>query len=144
MLVIVITIFAICWLPIHVFHIVVFYGKLTPSLIVGLLLAFVSHMNSAINPCLYMVMNTSFRRELFGIFGSTFCVPHCRIKPRLCADQAARNNNENILNRLQVKNRRISRKQGSHNMADARQNCKLKVVMTQYKSYDNPVSVTGD
>ena len=68
MLIIVIATFALCWLPVHVFHMLVaFTHNLTrnmasywPPLIV-----FIGHANSALNPCLEIALNRKFRAEFF-------------------------------------------------------------------------------
>ncbi|XP_020629063.1 neuromedin-K receptor-like [Orbicella faveolata] len=64
MLVTIVTIFAICWLPAHVNHFLVtfnfnVYSCLPTSLVLSLY--FLTHANTAINPCLYLVFNESFR-----------------------------------------------------------------------------------
>ena len=64
MLVTIVTIFAICWLPAHVNHFLVtfnfnVYSCLPTSLV--LTLYFVTHGNTAINPCLYLIFNENFR-----------------------------------------------------------------------------------
>ena len=64
MLVTIVTLFAICWLPAHVNHFLVTfdfktYSCLPTSLI--LTFYFLTHSNAAINPCLYLIFNESFR-----------------------------------------------------------------------------------
>ena len=64
MLVTIVTIFAICWLPAHVNHFLATfdfktYSCLPTSLV--LTLYFWTHANAAINPCLYLIFNESFR-----------------------------------------------------------------------------------
>ena len=64
MLVTIVTLFAICWLPAHVNHFLLIFNLkvhscLPPSLI--LTFYFLTHSNAAINPCLYLVFNESFR-----------------------------------------------------------------------------------
>ena len=67
MLVTIVTIFAICWLPAHVNHFLVTfdfktYSCLPTSLI--LTFYFMTHANTAINPCMYFIFNESFREAL--------------------------------------------------------------------------------
>ena len=64
MLITIVTLFAICWLPAHVNHFLVTFNFdafscLPTSLI--LTFYFVTHANTAINPCLYLIFNESFR-----------------------------------------------------------------------------------
>ena len=64
MLITIVTIFAICWLPAHVNHFLATFdfnafSCLPTSLILSLF--FVTHANTAINPCLYVIFNESFR-----------------------------------------------------------------------------------
>ena len=64
MLVTIVTIFALCWLPAHVNHFLAtfnfnVYSCLPTSLV--LTLYFVTHSNTAINPCLYLIFNENFR-----------------------------------------------------------------------------------
>lgn len=73
MLLVVVTLFAVCWLPIHVLHIVInffadVYISLPPS--VALFLFWVSHANSALNPCVFILLNDSFRKSFMGILRS--------------------------------------------------------------------------
>ena len=64
MLITIVTIFAICWLPAHVNHFLVTFNfnffKCLPTSLV-LTLYFLTHANTAINPCLYLIFNESFR-----------------------------------------------------------------------------------
>lgn len=136
MLVIVIAVFAGCWLPVHVFHLLVaFYANLSVPLRVAVLLLFVSHMNSAINPFLYLALNTSFRKEFLGI-----CRLRCKIK--CCRMHRSRSDyqlRENTESRLTVFK--------SYNMTDEiqiRQLDKAAVLMTHFGEYTNPVNVTND
>lgn len=64
MLVTIVTLFAICWLPAHVNHFLFtfnfpLFSCLPTSLIFTLY--FWTHANTAINPCLYLIFNESFR-----------------------------------------------------------------------------------
>ena len=81
MLLAVITLFAVCWLPVHVLHILLyFYGDIYISLppSVALFLYWVSHANSALNPCVIILLNGSFRKSLMGILKS-FCPKNHRV-----------------------------------------------------------------
>lgn len=65
-LIMIVVVFALCWCPAHVMHYVVifqseFYARI-PAYIFPLLL-WISHTNSAIEPCLYMLLSQNFRRE---------------------------------------------------------------------------------
>ena len=73
MLLVVVTLFAVCWLPVHVLHILIyFYGKIYISLppSVALFLYWVSHLNSALNPCVFILLNDSFRKTFLESFHS--------------------------------------------------------------------------
>ena len=81
MLLAIITLFAVCWLPVHVLHILIYYFggvyiSLPPS--VALLLYWVSHANSALNPCVIILLNGSFRKSLVAILRS-FCPKNHRV-----------------------------------------------------------------
>ena len=84
MLLAIITLFAVCWLPVHVLHILIYffggiYISLPPS--VALLLYWVSHANSALNPCVIILLNGSFRKLLMAILRS-FCPKNRRVNHR--------------------------------------------------------------
>lgn len=70
MLIIIVLVFAICWLPVHIMHYYIFYRhdiyKSFPSY-VSLAAFFVSHANSAINPFLYITLNKNFMRAFLDI-----------------------------------------------------------------------------
>ena len=64
MLVTMVTVFAVGWLPVHVIHYLSIYTTLCPlpeSAVIFMIL--LAHANCAINPCLYIVFNSSFREE---------------------------------------------------------------------------------
>ena len=64
MLVTIVTIFALCWLPAHVNHfLVTFNFEAFSCLPTSLILTFffMTHANTAINPCLYFIFNEIFR-----------------------------------------------------------------------------------
>ena len=71
LLVVICVVFALCWFPSYVNH---FFWYVRPeqshelSLEVTLVFLWIAHANSAINPCLYILLNRTFRRELFANF----------------------------------------------------------------------------
>ena len=71
LLVIICVVFALCWFPTYVNHFFWYVrhdlGHLLP-MEVQLVFSWIAHANSAINPCLYILLNRSFRNELFSIF----------------------------------------------------------------------------
>ena len=75
MLVIIVIVFALFWLPAQVIHLLAkfnlrIYYAISPIII---LIAFgISHLNSAINPYLYMVLNKNFRRANKDVLQSCF------------------------------------------------------------------------
>lgn len=71
MLIIVIATFALCWLPVHVFHMcMAFEPHVTKKMASHWwsLLAFIAHANSAVNPCLEIALNRKFRAELLKLW----------------------------------------------------------------------------
>ena len=68
LLVVIVLVFAICWFPNYVDHYIWF---VRPDLLysipkeVQLCFLWLAHANSAINPCLYILLNSKFRKELF-------------------------------------------------------------------------------
>lgn len=73
-LVIVLLVFVICWFPLYFNH---FIWYVRPDLIgsipseVQLYFLWLAHANSAINPCLYILLYSNFRRDLFNTM--SFC-----------------------------------------------------------------------
>lgn len=70
MLIIVIATFALCWLPVHVFHMcAAFKPHLTRNMSSywSLLIVLIGHANSALNPCLEIALNRKFRGEFFKL-----------------------------------------------------------------------------
>ena len=69
LLVIICVVFAVCWFPIHVYH---YFWYVRPDqrhlLPIEVLFVFtwIAHANSAINPCLYVLLNSEFRRKIFA------------------------------------------------------------------------------
>lgn len=63
MLIIIVVVFGLCWLPAHVMHLFVFFKhdvyKTFPQYAI-LLAFFASHVNSAVNPILYITLNKNF------------------------------------------------------------------------------------
>ena len=80
MLIIVVVTFALCWLPSHVMHLMGYFFTDTylALLAVGHVetsFYFLSHANSAINPCLYIFLNQRFNHEFKNILRFIFCRP---------------------------------------------------------------------
>lgn len=78
MIIIVAVTFALCWLPAHILHLLNYY--FTDSYIALIKverlesgLFFISHANSAINPCLFIGLNQRFNNEFRGILRYLFC-----------------------------------------------------------------------
>ena len=87
LLAIIVVVFALCWFPTYVNHYFWFVRpKQGQHLPIGVELVFLwlAHANSAINPCLYILLNDSFRKELIATlaccvrFGCFSCQPTCR------------------------------------------------------------------
>lgn len=70
MLIIIVVVFALCWLPAHVMHMIIFFNyeafKKFPKY-VTLVAFFFSHANSAINPFLYITLNKNFMHAFVDI-----------------------------------------------------------------------------
>ena len=62
-------VFGLCWFPIYVNH---YFWYVRPDQIhllpieVIIVFAWIAHANSAINPCLYVLLNSEFRRKIFA------------------------------------------------------------------------------
>ena len=71
MLVVIVVIFAICWAPVHIMHYYMSEPEwFTIPMWIKLLSFWVAHLNSAINPYIYIVFNDSFRKEFKDILSS--------------------------------------------------------------------------
>jgi len=80
MLIIVVLTFALCWLPSHIMHLLGYFftDTYTSLLAVGHVetsFYFLSHANSAINPCLYIFLNQRFNHEFKNILRCICCRP---------------------------------------------------------------------
>ena len=76
MLLAIVILFAVCWLPVHVLHLLLFfYEELYISLPTSVILSlfWISHANSAINPCVVILLNGSFRTSLTNKFHRLSC-----------------------------------------------------------------------
>lgn len=68
MLIIVVAVFAVCWIPAHVMHFVLFFSAhVTIPRIVELMSYWVCHVNSGVNPWLYIILNENFRKGFRGL-----------------------------------------------------------------------------
>lgn len=82
MLLVIVTLFAVCWLPVHVLHFMIHFfvdvvTSLPPSL--ALFMYWVSHANSALNPCVFILLNDSFRKSFMEIL-RRFCQRNHRVR----------------------------------------------------------------
>ena len=81
LLVIIVVVFALCWFPAYVNH---YFWFVRPDqfhkipLAVQSFFTWLAHANSAINPCLYIMLNEKFRKELFAMLACCPCLCHCR------------------------------------------------------------------
>ena len=146
MLVIVITLFAVCWLPVHVFHFITFYNNALSRLIkVSLLLTFVSHTTSAVNPCLYITLNRNFRKEFISIcklICSLKCLKLSRINE--VAEESRTPNARTLHNVLE---NLFKNNESSYHMTafgGAGQSSTPAVSLVQFRSYENPLDITKD
>ena len=78
MIIIVVVTFALCWLPAHIQHLLIFYFNNTYKALLKVerlnsVLYFLAHANSAINPCLLLGLNQGFNYEFRGILRCLFC-----------------------------------------------------------------------
>ncbi|XP_068755451.1 neuropeptide SIFamide receptor-like isoform X2 [Montipora capricornis] len=69
LLVVICVVFALCWFPTYINHFYMFVRpdqrhKLPPVVI--FVFFWIGHANSAINPCLYILLNKGFRKTLFA------------------------------------------------------------------------------
>lgn len=77
MLVTIVTVFAMCWIPVHVFHSMLTFKDewVRCQLVVFLVLLLISHANAAINPCLYLIFNQNFRDGLKHLINKVILYP---------------------------------------------------------------------
>lgn len=80
MLIIVVVTFALCWLPTHIMHLLGYFFTDTYKALLAFghvetSFYFLSHANSAINPCFYIFLNERFNREFKNILRCCFCRP---------------------------------------------------------------------
>ena len=80
MLIIVVTTFALCWLPSHIMHLTGYFFTPTFKALLSVKhletsFYFLSHANSAINPCLYIFLNQRFNQEFKNILRCLCCRP---------------------------------------------------------------------
>ena len=71
-LIIIVVVFALCWLPAHLMHFFIFFEDKTFNNLSLLIIFGISHANSAINPYLYIVLNRNFRRPFLEVLRSCF------------------------------------------------------------------------
>ena len=79
LLVVIVVIFALCWFPNYVNH---YFWFVRPDLRYMIPLeveffnAWIGHANSAINPCVYILLNAKFRKELIMMLSCCPCLRH--------------------------------------------------------------------
>ena len=78
MIIIVVVTFALCWLPTHIQHLLIFYFNNTYKALLKVerlnsFLFFPPYANSAVNPCLLISLNQRFTNEFKGILRCLFC-----------------------------------------------------------------------
>ena len=79
-LVVLVVVFALCWFPTYVNH---YFWFVRPEhshklrVEVYFVFTWLAHANSAINPCLYVILSGSFRRELVSVFTCCSCLRCC-------------------------------------------------------------------
>ena len=80
MLITIVVVFALCWLPLHAFHLVAWgFNPRNDVPQVAMFLCFwIGHANSAINPWMYMYLDAKFRVAFLEIVGRTRPQPHLR------------------------------------------------------------------
>ena len=72
----IVILFAVCWLPVHLLHFLIFFYEeiyLALPQSVPLFLFWVSHANSALDPCVVILLNGSFRKTLMDLIRSLSC-----------------------------------------------------------------------
>ena len=80
LLVIICVVFAVCWFPVYVNH---YFWYVRPDQLhllpaeAQVVFSWLAHANSAINPCLYALLNSEFRRKIFATL-----VCHFEVAPR--------------------------------------------------------------
>ena len=66
MLLTVVILFALCWLPVYIIQFIWFFDKNNfpcgPPAVLGFMGYFLGHANSAINPAIYVIFNSDFRK----------------------------------------------------------------------------------
>ena len=80
-LILIVVVFAVCWLPAHIMHYFVYYRKdiyreISPE--IEIFFFWLCHANSTINPCLYVLLSQSYRRRFWRSMQRVFfCGKFC-------------------------------------------------------------------
>ena len=96
LLVIICAVFAVCWFPIYVNH---YFWYVRPDKIdllpiqVQFYFAWLAHANSAINPCLYILLNAKFRKELLTRLACCPCLE--KVKSNFSRSSSKSDSNHN-------------------------------------------------
>lgn len=84
MLLVVVTLFALCWLPVYITQFIWFFGSerfpCGPPPVLAFLAFFLGHTNSALNPAIYVIFNSNFRKGFRDVF---LCRCRCRRRNRV-------------------------------------------------------------
>ena len=94
MLMSVVIIFALCWLPVYISQFIYFFDKENfpcgPPAVLSFMGYFLGHANSAINPTIYAIFNSNFRKGFRGILLCRCCrnrvVQHRNVGPAIGQD----------------------------------------------------------
>ena len=70
MLIVIMLAFTACWLPVYIEWFLEVFNSKARHEVLAIMLA---HANSALNPCLYFLLNDSFRRQLVRTFKACCC-----------------------------------------------------------------------
>ena len=71
-LIIIVVVFALCWLPAHLMHFFISFEDKTFNKLSLIIIFGISHANSAVNPYLNIVLNRNFRRPFLEVLRSCF------------------------------------------------------------------------
>ena len=112
LLVIICVVFALCWFPVYVAHYFWYVRRDLEHLLPvesQFFFSWLAHANSAINPCLYILLNSKFRKELFTMLACCPCFRHYLRR----ASRSSTDNDNNLNNTSTSMWRLVSRGRSS-------------------------------